>query len=493
MNNYIKKISIGFLSLFTLLGCTDFLEEEVYTQYDPNEFLKDQGGVDALLTGVYAQTQTSGFAARNYYQILNEFNTDISFESGGGLERSVLPIQLFNLNPSIDFINNEYAKYYSAIARANTVLDVTSGLQNVSQENIDAINAEARFLRAYSYYILHNLFGPTPIIEIPSGSSLDEIERIGKETPRASEEEYRSYVEGDLIFAAEKLKAGGVPSRASKGAAYALLAKFYLQNKEWQNAVNASDQVLALDYQLYADYPKMFRVDGEKNNKEYIFMTECLVGSNQANFYMAHAFPPQYVRQSNWGYFGAQYRVYTDFYESFEDGDTRAEPFLVEYTNPNTGAVTLFNRNAAGVALNNVRSFKYFPDPDAVGVSHGNDIPIIRLADIIMTKAEALNEINGPNQESIDLINQIRTRAHVATIEIGDYPTKESLNDFILAERGREFYDEGLRREDLIRHGKFISKAIARGLDAQPFHVLYPIPQQQLDNNPNLEQNPGYQ
>lgn len=491
MKKFIKIISLTFLLLLALVGCSDFLEEEIYTQYDPNEFLKDQGGVDALLTGVYAQTETSGFAARNYYQILNEFNTDMSFESGGGLERFVLPIQLFNMDASIPFINNEYAKYYSAISRANSVIDVTATLENVSQENIDAINAEARFLRAFSYYILHNLFGPTPIIEIPSGASLDEIERIGKETPRATEEEYRDYVEQDLIFAAETLEPGTIPSRANKGSAYALLAKFYLNNKEWQKANDAADQVLALGYELYNDYPRMFTVNGENNN-EYIFMTECLVGSNQANFYMAHAFPPQFVRQSNWGYFGAQYRVYTSFYESFEEGDTRAQPFLVEYTNPNNGAVTKFNRNDAGQPLDNVRSFKYAPDPDAIGVQHGNDIPILRLADIIMTKAEALNELNGPNQESIDLINQIRLRAQVDPIDLGDFSTTESLNDFILAERGREFYDEGLRRQDMIRHGKFISNAVSRGLDAKPFHVLYPIPQAQLDNNPNLEQNTGY-
>lgn len=491
MKKYSTQITLVLLSIFIFTGCDDFLEEEVYTQYDPNVFLKDQGGVDALLTGVYAQTETSGFAARNYYQILNEFNTDMSFESDGGLERSVLPIQLFNLDPSIQFIDGEYAKYYAAISRANSVLDVTADLDNVDRENIDAINAEARFLRAFSYYILHNLFGPTPIIVVPANSSLEEIERIGKETPRATEEEYRAYVEADLLFAAETLQAGGVASRANKGGAYALLAKFYLNNKEWQKAADAADEVLGLGYQLYDDYQRLFTVNG-KNNNEYIFMTECLVGSNQTNFYMAHAFPPQFVRQSNWGYFGAQYRTYTAFYETFEEEDVRANSFLVEYTNPNNGTFTLFNRDENGEPLNNVRSFKYQPDPDAIGVQHGNDIPIIRLADIIMTRAEALNELNGPNQESIDLINQIRTRAGVGTIALGDYPSKESLNDFILAERGREFYDEGLRRQDMIRHGKFISNAISRGVNAKPFHVLYPIPQPQLDNNPNLEQNPGY-
>lgn len=492
MKKYIIQTTFVLLGFSIFISCDEFLEEEVYEQYDPGTFLQDQGGVDALVTGVYAATTITGFNARDYYQILNEFNTDISFESDGGLERFVLPIQEFNLDPSVPFIGNAYSNNYQAIARANGVLTVTSGLPDIDSQVKNQIDAEVRFLRALSYYILHNVFGPMPIIEIPADASLDEIERIGKETPRATEEEYRAYVETDLLFAAQTLEAGGLSSRANKGAALALLTKFYLNNKEWQKAADTATEVIGLGYALYDDYPRMFTVNGEDND-EYIFRTECVVGTNQSNFYMAHAFPPQYVRQNNWGYFGAQYRVYTAFYETFDENDVRRNSFLTEYVRPDAPTDTIYySRNPAGEALDQVRSFKYEPDPDAIGAGHGNDIPVLRLADIILARAEALNELNGPNQESIDLINQIRERANADVIILTDYPDKESLRDFILAERGREFYDEGLRREDMIRHGKFISNAVSRGLNAQPFHVIYPIPQDQIDNNPNLEQNPGY-
>lgn len=146
----------------------------------------------------------------------------------------------------------------------------------------------------------------------------------------------------------------------------------------------------------------------------------------------------------------------------------------------------------AGNALNNARSFKYVPDPAAVGEANGNDIVYIRLADILLSRAEALNEKSGPNTESIDLINQVRSRAQAPLKSVSDFSSKESLRDFILAERGREFYTEGLRREDLIRHGKFISSAKTRGYNAKDHQVLFPIPQQQIDANNKLEQNPGY-
>ena len=118
---------------------------------------------------------------------------------------------------------------------------------------------------------------------------------------------------------------------------------------------------------------------------------------------------------------------------------------------------------------------------------------VFRYTDVMLMRAEALAKQNTGKDEIMSLVNQVRQRAKVADIVLGDYPTKESLRDFILAERGREFFSEGLRREDLIRHGKFISNAIERGKNAKPYHVLYPIPQRQREANPNLAQNPGYE
>ena len=493
MRNTIKKaaaiILIGACCLSA--GCRKFLKEEVYTQYDPDSFLQDQSGVDALLTGAYSAINIVGYNMRDNYFILGEFPTDMTWETGGGLNRQVVPMIQFNWDPTISFFNGQYNNFYAAIARANGVLSVSESLSGVSQDKIDQIQGEAKFIRAFSYYMLHNLFGPTPIIDIPAGASLDEIEAIGKETPRATEVEYRAYVEGDLQFAAEKLKPGGVSSRANQGNALALLTKFYLNNKEWQKCADAALQVLGLGYSLAPDYYNLFSVTGE-NNKEYIFRFECLIGSNQTNVYMPHAFPPNYRIQTNWINFGAMFRTYTAFYETFEDQDLRKKLFVTQYLEIGKTDSTLLNRDAQGNPLDNARSFKYLPDPNAVGEQNGNDIPYIRLSDIMLSRAEALNELNGPNQESIDLIMQVRNRVNASAILLSNFSTTQSLRDFILAERGREFFSEGLRREDLIRQGKFIQQAIDRGIPAKDYQVLYPLPQAQLDNNPKLVQNPGY-
>ena len=120
-------------------------------------------------------------------------------------------------------------------------------------------------------------------------------------------------------------------------------------------------------------------------------------------------------------------------------------------------------------------------------------MPILRYAEVLVNSAEVLNEISGPNQEQIDLLNQVRQRSNAPDYDLSDYQTKSALRDQILVERGWEFHAEGHRRRSLIRHGSIISGAQARGkANAKSHHVLFPIPEQDLDSNSTLEQNPGY-
>lgn len=485
-------VALSVLLAFSTASCKDFLEEEVYTQYDPNSFLKDKAGVDALLTGAYARARIVAYDSRNYTFLMNEFTTDIAFETGGGLERDALPFIQFSWGANNSFLNSFWVKMYAAIGSANTVLQITQDLEGIPQENITQIEAEARFIRAVSYYYLYNLFGSTPLIEIPQGATPDEIEQIGKATPRATREDFISYLTADLEFAYQYLPVEENPiGRATKGSALAVLTKLFLHEKEWAKVAETSQLLMELNYYaLYPDYKNLFSVAGE-NNKEFIYRAPCLPISGYHNNYMAHAFPPNYPIQSNWANFGAQFRTYTSFYKTFENQDLRRGVFVTSYTD-NSGSRVELLEDQQGNPLNNVRSFKYVPDPAAVGEAMGNDIVYIRYADILLSRAEALNELNGPNQESVDLLNQVRARANVDTKTVGDFKTTESFRNFILEERGREFFTEGLRREDLIRHGKFISGAQSRGYPAQDYHVVFPIPQQQIDANPTLKQNQGY-
>lgn len=495
MKSYKKQLSHIILIVILLLsvsGCSNFLEEKVYTEYDPNAFLKEQSGVDALLTGAYARSRIIGYASRNYTYLMNEFTTDIAFETGGGLERDAKPYIDFTWAVNDGFLNSFWVQMYQAVASANTVLNVADGLSGLPEQQVNKIKGEARFIRAASYYFLYNIFGPTPIIEIPQGATPDEIENIGKSTPKASKDVFVKYLIDDLTFAAENLPTEENPiGRASKGAALGVLTKLYLHEKNWDNVIITAQKVIDLNYySLYDDYEKLFSVDGE-NNKEYIYRAPCLAQNGYHNNYMPHAFPPNYPIQSNWVNFGAQFRTYTAFYKTFAHDDRRRQVMIAEYTDL-SGKIVKLLEDELGNPLDNVRSFKYWPDPNAVSEANGNDIVYIRYADILMSKAEALNEKNGVNTETISLVNKIRNRAKTSEIVLSDFSSKEQLRDFILAERGREFFSEGLRREDLIRHGKFISSAISRGKAAKMHHTVFPIPQRQMEANDKLVQNDGY-
>ncbi len=114
----LKYLTILLLSLSTI-GCNSFLKEEVYTEYDPNKFLADETGIDALLTGAYAQSRIIAYDHRNYTYMMNEFNTDIAFETGGGLEKDAAPFIQFNWSVNNSFLNSFWEKMYKAIASAN--------------------------------------------------------------------------------------------------------------------------------------------------------------------------------------------------------------------------------------------------------------------------------------------------------------------------------------------------------------------------------------
>ncbi|MCQ2153252.1 MAG: RagB/SusD family nutrient uptake outer membrane protein [Bacteroidales bacterium] len=477
-----------------LSGCYGFLKEEVYTEYDPSQVLKDEEGVNALLAGAYSKSRMVGYNSRNFTYMMNEFCTDIAFETGGGLEASCTPYINFTWGINDQFLDTHWRNMYSAISSANSVLSVTKSLTGVPEETIAKIQGEARFIRASSYYYLYTIFGTTPIIEIPEGATPEEIETIGNSTPRAEKSDFVNYIIKDLEFAAANLPVVEDPiGRATKGAALALLTKLYMHETDWANAQNTAKKVVELNhYSLSDDYAKMFSVEGE-NNLEYIYRAPCLPVSGYHNNYMAHALPPKYPTLLPYDNFGAQFRTYTAFYETFEDGDKRRECFVTHYINTDGEEVELLRDTVTRDPLDNVRSFKYALDPNGTGELHGNDIVLIRYADILLCLAEADNELNGPTQTGLDYINAVRDRAGLEHWKLIDYTTKDELRDSILAERGREFFSEGLRREDLIRHGKFISNARKRGKDAQEYHVLYPIPLSQLQTNPKLVQNPGYQ
>jgi hypothetical protein len=347
--------------------------------------------------------------------------------------------------------------------------------------------AEARTLRAQAYMNLYNYFGPVPLRT--STSQLGDM-------ARATEDEMKTFIETEFKAAIPDLPDPGQEEtfgRYNKAVANGLLAKFMLNTKQWQKAADAAKAVIDFNYYgLFSTYKDLFTVANE-GNKEMILVKQCKNETNFGNWYMAGALPPgyksspqfpQYTFVAGMANFGTQYRLRTAFVNSFASNDLRKSLICTSYINNSNTTVNI-------LAGDNARCFKYWDNATA-GNNSGNDVPVLRYAEILLIRAEALNELSVavPDEECFTRINQVRGRANVALLSEITTPTKSAFRDAILAERGWEFYGEGQRREDLIRHGKFLSSAIARGVPADVAtedKLRFPIPQSEVTANKLLQ------
>ncbi len=484
---YLSSAFLGTLLLFS--SCNDVLDEEVFSQLDPSTLFNSANGVERVLFGAYRDAQiTDNFGGNVWFQ--EEWTCDQFWETGGAVNLQATVMLAFTWDASYPtHWTGLWNNCYYSIRNCNLVLE------NIDKAPLDEtvkarLKAEAQFVRASAYYILYGDWGPVPL----------RLSTIGDlEMARCTDAEMQTFLEKEFSEVANVLPNLGQLSgyqygRATKGAALGYLTKFYLNTKQWQKCADTAKKLMDTGiYSLWSDYTTLFTVENEEKQKEFVWVYPCSP-LTPANEFINGAFPPSYASKvdgsmpflpnmRNWARMD---RLKDSFFNSFDPNDKRKGVIITEYINTAGKKVSLLNQD-------NTRSFKYPPDVNAVGNSNGNDIAVIRYADILLSRAEALNELNGPTQEALDLIQLVRTRAGLTTPLVLSSFTKETLRNRILDERGWELFGERLRRQDLLRHGKFISSAKARGITiADDHHKLFPIPQTEITANSLCEQNPGY-
>ncbi len=487
----LKFLRVTFFILsVSLLGCKKLLKEEVYSELAAENFLTTRGGLEKLLFSSYALTADMDAFHEYSRDAVQEMTTDILWQQRGGEATNAIQLYQFTWDAglSVNYLVNQFDTPYKGIRDANTVLEnANNGALNDADKKLFA--AEAHFLRAVNYYALWDFFGGIPL----RTSSADALQM-----PRADEATILKFIEDELLASIPDLPASGSElsyGRAHKGAAMGFLCRLYLNTKQWQKCADMAKMVMDLNYfSLFPTYAKLMAVENKKN-KEMIWVRPGNAQSvNTGNNFIAASTPAAFksdpksgiVWQANWANFASDYLMYDAFYNTFEPNDKRTQVILTSFVNTSNVTVPLLGKNSSMV-------WKYVPDPNANGQEHGNDVSVMRYADILLSRAEALNEISGPTSEAISLINMVRTRAGIPDLLVTNFPTKESLRSAILLERGHEFFYEELRRRDLIRHGKFIEFARNRGVtNAQDFRQLFPIPISAINSNPLLKQNPGY-
>ncbi|AMR31293.1 hypothetical protein A0256_07575 [Mucilaginibacter sp. PAMC 26640] len=378
------------------------------------------------------------------------------------------------------------------------------GITGADADAIRQFRAEARFLRAFQYWVLLDMYGSVPLVT--------ETDLIGVTVPKqADRKTLFAYVESELkaiepTLAAPKANEYG---RADQAAEWALLARLYLNaeiytgTKRYDDAVTYSNKVINSGYSLVSNYQWLMLADNQQNTSENIFTINydgLRTQSYGGTTFLTHAPVGGSESASNFGISGGW-------------GGTRTTKSLPNLFPDYTGTVdkrSQFYTNGQNLEIKDqsvftdgfaVTKFRNVNRAGAAGQSldfADVDFPLFRLSEQYLIYAEAVlrGGAGGDVGTALNYVNKIRTRAYgntsgnVATINL----------DFILDERARELYWEGFRRTDLIRYGKFTTATylwpfkggVAGGKSVEDFRNIYPIPTDDITANPTLKQNPGY-
>lgn len=448
--------------------------------YDHTEnYLATENGIETVLFQAYYNMQRHGhnFSIQLHEDVVVTGRGD--GELGAWAGSTIAPFRLWTWTSSFWPFGDHWNRSYAMIYNSNIVLD---NLENddFSDDFVRTMKGEALALRAYAYLRLYEYFGPTPIHT--SSNSEDLL------IPKATEAEMKERIETDFLEAIPLLPEDQeLFGRITKGGVFGMLARYYLNEKQWQNAADMCKSVIDQGkYSLFPDYTTLFHIDNE-GNSEVLWVQPCNPATGLANTLIGLTYPNDFPFEGTQSTFPARIRIPNWFVDSYETGDARSDStvLLKSYVNRQGNIIDAYGTGGAYPT-------KYGIDPSANGGNSGNDLPEMRYADILLMRAEALNELNGPNTESIDLVNQVRNRAGISDLTLEDFSSKEMLRDAIFQERQWEFHFEDLTRVDMIRQGTFISDAISRGIQADEHHLRYPIPQAEIDANPNVKQNEGY-
>jgi len=382
--------------------------------------------------------------------------------------------------------------------------------RNITGADATAITryrAEARFLRAFQYWVLLDAFGNPPFVT--------EEDNIGKVAPKQIQRAALfSYVESELKAIEGDLAEPRANDygRADKGADWALLARLYLNAQvytgaaKYTEAITYSSKVIAASYQLKNNYLDLFKGDNDKNNAENILTInyDGVKGTNYGGttFLINAAInadmdPASFgVPNGGWGGNRTRQNLPALFPDANGTLDKRGVFFGTKATIDDVGTftdglrVTKFtNRTTANTTPNSLN-----------GVFSSMDFALFRLAEQYLIYGEAIARGGSGGNAALALtyVNALRTRAYGNTA--GNVTAAALTTDFFLDERGRELYWEGHRRTDLVRFGKFAGstylwpyKGGAKTGTALPaYRNIFAIPTADLIANPNLVQNPGY-
>ncbi len=421
------------------------------------------------------------------------------------------------------FLKGIYARCIYNITLGNEYLrestDEKLASRNISGSDAGDIKrsrAEVRFLRAFNYWVMLDLFGKSTFIT--------EANEIGTDLPpQINRPELFTYIETELkaidtdLAPAKTIEYG----RVDQGAAWALLARLYLNAEvytgqpKYTEALTFAKKVIDAGYTLQPDYAKLFMADNDKQKDEFMFAINCDGLHTQAygnTTFFVHA-PAgddhsDYGVGSGWNGYRATQGLANLFPDLSGNTDLRALFTTSKYApTPSQIAIGDISDFSNGLHVNkyvNIRSDGQ-PIHDVTATFSDVDFPVFRLPEMYLIYAEAMlrGGTGGDAATALDYLNKIRFRAYGGSYgpgNVGQLKASDLTLQTILDERGRELYWECHRRTDLIRYGFLTTGTylwpwkggVPSGTAVDSKYNIFPIPSANRTSNPNLEQNPGY-
>jgi len=494
-----KYISIAMLAVMMTACSEDFLNKAPQDTINTVNFFQTEEDAIAAINGAYQPLQWP-----KLYN-MRMWTTDIiagnSIVGAGGGTDGIETQDQANFVTATDNqgVLDLWRGPWPGILRSNIVIKNVPNM-NISESVKNRVLGEAYFLRANYYFILVRFFGDVPLV-------LEPIDPAGDLRPfRTAKADVYAQIIADLTTSIELLPqreqySGNNVGRASKGAAVGMLAKVNLTLGNWQNTVDLCDQVKTLGYTLSPNYADNFDPTKE-NGVESIFEIQYVSDAgysfwdneNQSSWLSTFTGPRgSNMVEGGWGW----NQPTQEFVNAYESGDLRKDVTILYEDCPKFDGVD-YKKSYSSTGYN----LRKFLVNKSIANSYDNsplNFPVLRYADVLLLKAEALNELGRTAEAQLlatddnATLNKVRSRAGLLNVT---GLSQNELREKILHERRMELAFEGQRWFDLVRvnggqYGIDFLQSIGKS-NMTSKYLLYPVPQKERDANPNLSQNTGY-
>ncbi len=490
-----KKI-ILFLVILVSLGISACVELDLtpYSSLTPENFFKNEADAKSAVLAAYSSFNNTEVFNQLAEVVQSQATDDCEWGYGRNTNNTNKnDFDKMKFTTESKLIYTIWVGYYASINTCNYAIDNIAAMSadKISDTKRAQLIGEAKFLRAFFYFGLVRYFGGVPLVTKQT-TSLENLK-----IPRNSAEEVYQSVISDLEYASANLPTkseyeAADAGRATKGAALTLLAKVYLTKEEWQKVVDVTSQVLTLGYSLCDKYADNFDL-AKENGKESIFEIQYLAGDGNPGSTLNGYYRPPFVTINGLSGYGDN-PVTKNLWDAYGIGDTRRNVCIRLYTKaeyPGMSSTILYP-----YYCNKYLDFSL----NARIERSGNNLPVLRYSDVYLMRSEALGRLNPSNPEAYEFLNKVRRRAYgfptdqPASCDIMAGLSQKDFIDTIIKERRLELAFEGHRWFDLIRTKKLKEALTAQnpetGAIVEEKHLLFPIPQLEIDANQLLEQNP---